>query len=272
MSNFFYTSFLMGGLGNQMFQIAHAYSQGLKKGMECKFKLDAYTPLQANKPTKYIDNVFRKIKFENFLNNTKTISSPWNFVEIDPPTDCNISFYGYYQSSKNFYGFDEEIKKLFEPNETFLERIYKKYPELKNKNNVSLHIRRGDYLKISNILPSISISYIEKCFSLINEYDFVFVLSDDKEWVRKNINIKNMIVLEGLEDYEELWTMSLCRINIMSNSSFSWWGAYLNKNHHKKVFVPSIWFGPGGEKNYNDIYENSWKKINVQYKNGNLIA
>jgi len=270
MNNFFYTSFLMGGLGNQMFQIAHAYSQSLRNGVECKFKPDAYTPMQANKPTKYTNNIFRKIKFENFFSKIKTITSPWNFVEITPPTDSNVSFYGYYQSSKNFYGFDEEIKKLFEPDELFLNKIYKKYPQLKNKNNVSLHVRRGDYLKISNILPSISISYIDKCISQIDEYDFVFIFSDDKEWVKKNLNFKNMIIVDGLEDYEELWTMSLCRINIMSNSSFSWWGSYLNKNGNQKVLVPSIWFGPGGEKNYDDIYEKNWEKIEVIYENGSL--
>lgn len=54
----------------------------------------------------------------------------------------------------------------------------------------------------------------------------------------------------------------------MSNSSFSWWGSYLNLNKNKKVIVPNIWFGPMGEKNYESIYENDWERISVNYKNG----
>jgi hypothetical protein len=57
----------------------------------------------------------------------------------------------------------------------------------------------------------------------------------------------------------------------MSNSSFSWWGSFLNKNIDKKVLVPSVWFGPMGEQNFNDIYEENWNKINVIYKNNKLV-
>ena len=64
--------------------------------------------------------------------------------------------------------------------------------------------------------------------------------------------------------------MSLCNHNIMSNSSFSWWGSYLNLNENKIVIVPSVWFGVEGEKNYQDIYENGWIKINVKCENGKL--
>ena len=77
--------------------------------------------------------------------------------------------------------------------------------------------------------------------------------------------------MTGLEDYEELWAISLCNHNIMSNSSFSWWGSYLNKNKDKRIFVPSLWFGPKGEKNFDDVYEPEWEKINVLYNNGKLI-
>jgi hypothetical protein len=57
----------------------------------------------------------------------------------------------------------------------------------------------------------------------------------------------------------------------MSNSSFSWWGSYLNLNKNKKIYCPSVWFGPKGEKNYQDIYEDNWYKIEVHYALGKLI-
>jgi hypothetical protein len=64
--------------------------------------------------------------------------------------------------------------------------------------------------------------------------------------------------------------MSLCKNNIMSNSTFSWWGSFLNKNVNKIVYTPSIWFGPAGESNWEDIYIESWTKINVKYSDGLL--
>jgi hypothetical protein len=270
-SEIFYTAYLMGGLGNQMFQIAHTFAQGLKNNVNVKFRPFAYTPMQANQPTKYLNNIFSKIKFENITENITHINMGFKFQEINPPTNKNIEFYGYYQSSKNFYGFEKEIKDIFSPSESFIGKIYEKYPQLLNKNNVSIHVRRGDYLQISDVLPTIDVSYFHKCLEIINSYDNIFVFSDDKNWVKENIKFKNIIYVDGLEDYEELWTISLCRINIMSNSSFSWWGTYLNKNVDKKTFVPSIWFGLSGEKEYQDIYEENWVRSNVKFENNKLV-
>ena len=64
--------------------------------------------------------------------------------------------------------------------------------------------------------------------------------------------------------------MSLCKMNILSNSTFSWWGAFLNKNIDRKVFIPSVWFGPSGPQNYKDMYQPEWTKIEVEYINGEL--
>jgi hypothetical protein len=268
----FFTSFLMGGLGNQMFQISHAYAQGLKHKTKVIFKPTAYTPMQANKPDKYFDNIYRKIKFDNFSCELHRVVGTWDFKEIIPPNGKNIEFYGYFQSSKNFYGFDDDIRNLFKPNVSFFEKISKKFPKLDFSNSVSLHIRRGDYLKIPKILPPLDVSYYENCINKIDYYENIFVFSDEISWAKQNLKFKNLIFVEGLEDYEELWMMSLCKINIMSNSTFSWWGSFLNSNKDKKVFVPNIWFGPNGEKNFNDLYESDWEKINVNFLNDKLIC
>ena len=68
-----------------------------------------------------------------------------------------------------------------------------------------------------------------------------------------------------------MWLMSLCKNNILSNSSFSWWASFLNKNLEKIVISPSIWFGDSGPKFYDDIFEKNWIKIKVKNKNGELI-
>ena len=268
----FFTSFLMGGLGNQLFQISHALCQGWKNNVPSIFRCESSTNMQGNQPTKYKDNIYRNIEFQTNLNPTERITNIWGFKELNVVPTTGVEFYGYFQSSKNFYGFGEKIKETFSPSEIYLSKVYSKYPQLKNKNNIAIHIRRGDYLTISNISPTIDITYIKKCLENISNYDYIFVLTDDKVWVENNLKFENLILPKDLEDYEELWLISLCRYNIMSNSTFSWWGSYLNRIPNKVVFVPDMWFGPQGQKEYQDLYESDWNKIKVEYKNGRLIC
>ena len=271
MSEIISTAYLMGGLGNQMFQIAHAICQGLKNNVVSKFRPSSYTPMLGNQPTKYLDNIFRNITFTENITNTVRIESGFHYIPINPLWETSIEFFGYFQSNKNFLGYDEQIMELFQPTEEFIEKIKKKYPEINNQKTLSLHIRRGDYLTISHVLPIIDKSYIDESIKQNGEYDTLFIFSNDKEWVKQNLSYNNQIIVSGLEDYEELWLISLCKNNIMSNSSFSWWGSFLNKNENKKTFVPNVWFGPSGESNYQDIYLDSWKQINVTYSKGKLI-
>jgi hypothetical protein len=135
---------------------------------------------------------------------------------------------------------------------------------------LSLHIRRGDYLGISHVLPVVDISYIQHCVSQFTNYSKLFIFSDDKEWVKNNLDFENSIVVENLEDYEELWLMSLCENNIISNSTFSWWASYLNKKNNR-ILCPSIWFGPSGPNPFFNVFEPNWEKINVKYDSGKLI-
>jgi hypothetical protein len=267
----FYTAYLMGGLGNQMFQISHAISQGLKNNVESLFIPVAYTPMQANQPTKYLNNIYRNINFVDNLSDYQIIESEWKFTELDIKWDYPIQFRGYYQSNKNFLGYDEKIKELFQPTEEFINKVKSLYPEINNEGTLSVHIRRGDYTTISHVLPVIDKTYIDEAIRQNGNYSTLFIFSDDVNWIKQNLSYPNQIIVTGLEDYEELWIMSLCKNNIMSNSTFSWWGSFLNKNEYKKIFVPSIWFGPSGEKKWEDIYIDSWIKISVKYSNGLLI-
>lgn len=269
----FITSFLMGGLGNQMFQIAKSLSEGYENNIEVFFRPTSYIPMHGNQPSKYLNNIFRNVVFKNIDVSTERISEQtWEYKKIDVMYFKPVEYYGYFQSSKNFGTHSEKIKDVFKPTEDFIEKIKIKYPQVFEKNSTSIHVRRGDYLTIQNILPVVGKTYIDKCVSEIEDIGPILIFSNDKEWVRNNLNYKNSIIIEGLEDYEELWLMSLCQNNILSNSSFSWWGTYLNKNKNRRTFAPSIWFGPDGEKNYEDIYENEWNKINVKYSNGTLLC
>jgi hypothetical protein len=267
------TSHLMGGLGNQMFQISKAVSEGLKNNIKTQFLKRSYIPMEGNQPTKYLDNIFRNVNFVDSIPDTVKINEPkWSYTDLSVMYYTNTEFYGYFQSSKNFNGFGNRIKEMFSPTKEFINKIKILYPKIFNENSISIHVRRGDYLGVSEILPVIDKSYIDECLRQMGDYSNIFIFSNDKDWCKENLNYHNSIVVEGLEDYEELWAISLCNHNIMSNSSFSWWGSYINNNKNKKIFVPTIWFGPNGEKDFKDIYEDEWIKINVKFKNGFLCC
>jgi hypothetical protein len=267
----FLTSYLMGGLGNQMFQISKSVAEGMKNNIPIFFRTTSFIPMEGNQPTNYTKNIFRNLNFDNSKIPTFRINEQtWSYNKTNYTYTGPTELYGYYQSSKNFLNFRDEIQKLFLPTEEFKVKLKNQYPNIFEKDSVSIHVRRGDYLGISEVLPVLDKSYFDFCVKEF-ENSNIFIFSNDKEWVKKNLNYNNSTVVEGLDDYEELWSISLCDHNIMSNSSFSWWGSYLNLNKSKKTYVPSVWFGPNGEKNYQDIYEDGWIKIEVKYINGTLI-
>lgn len=264
------TTNLGGGLGNQLFQAAHVKAQSIKNNVEAIFT----KTLNPHSNIDYSDNIFRNLKFTEHLTDYRVYSEQnWNNANIQAIFDTNIYFHGYFQSSLNFLGLDDMIRETFSPTKDFIDNIYCKYTKLSLSNTLSLHIRRGDYLSISNILPVVSKEYIDKCVSDY-EYDHIFIFSDDKEWCNKNLNYKNSTIVTGLLDYEEMWMMSLCTNHIISNSTFSWWGAWLNNNKKSIITAPEIWFGPHKytqdiDEWYN-IYEKKWKIKECIFKDGFL--
>ena len=125
MENFYSTAYLMGGLGNQMFQIAHAVCQGLKNNKESVFEPVSYTPMsQSKQTTHYVDNIFKNVKFVDKIINKKRVSEEtWNKPNLNFYWDSNIEFYGYYQSLNNFFGYDEHVKKMFGPDNNFITKL-----------------------------------------------------------------------------------------------------------------------------------------------------
>lgn len=258
---------LMGGLGNQIFQAAHALSQGLKHNREVVFVPRSWTPMQGRQTENYVNNIFRNLKFvDNIDGFEKVMEGPWEFSDVFVK-DHNTVFDGYFQSSKNFFGYDEEMRRIFEPSQDFIDEMYQKHPQLNLENTLSIHIRRGDCFMNLDIHPIANEIYVQRAIESIGEYSHVFVFSDDKNWVRENLKFENVTYVDD-EDYKELWLMSLCKNHIIVNSTFSWWGSFLNKNKNKKIVAPSIWFGPRGPRNYKDIYEPYWTVLEVKYDNG----
>lgn len=175
---------------------------------------------------------------------------------------------GFFQSEKNFLTIRSEILKEF----TLKNEINKAnlLSEIQNTNSVSVHIRRGDYVKDKNTnqyhgtcSKEYYLSAIEKIKAKVSDPVFYF-FSDDLDWVKNNFNIDNIKMKIGtdksLSDCEELILMSKCKHNIIANSSFSWWGAWLNINDMKMVYAPSNWVNKKPNPHPNIIPE-SWIKI-----------
>lgn len=264
----FYTTKPIGGMGNQMFMIAHAIAQGLKHNVPVMFATDDWLCAEARgQHVDYRDSIFQKVPKVKSLPPAHKISEHhWNYPRLKFDPNMSIEFFGYFQSSKNFLGFDDKIRELYSPTNEDVQKYLSLFPDLKNENTLSVHVRRQDYLWHSHILPPVDISYYKEAIRQC-EYDTLFIFSDDKEWAKQNFKYPNTIIINtNLMDHEEMWVMSLCSNNIICNSTFGWWGAFLNKNINKKVFVPSIWFGIKGPHPFHNIFMDDWIQIKVQNK------
>jgi len=261
---------LMGGLGNQLFEVAHTLSQGWKHNREVVFIPRSWTPGQGNGTENYLSNVFRKLKFvENLDGFTRVTEGPFEYSEVNPVEE-NTVFDGYFQSTKNWFGYEDKVREMFEPPKELVDEFYSKYPQLTNSETLSLHVRRSEYLQYPEIHPTITKEYIEEALKIIGSYSTVFVFSDDHQWVKDNLNFPSVIFVNEDTDWKELYLMSLCKNHIISNSTFSWWGVFLDKNKDKKIVCPSRWFGPRGPK-ADDIYESYWNLVEVEYREGGTL-
>ena len=251
----------MGGLGNQLFQAAHAIAKGITHNREVVFVPRSWTPMQGRQTENYLNNIFRNLKFvDNIDGFEKVGEGPFEYSEV-LVKENNTVFDGYFQSSKNFSPHYDAIRNIFSPTVEFINEMFEKYPELNQDNTLSIHIRRGDCFMNPDIHPIATEKYVERAVNEVGEYSHVFVFSDDREWVKENLKFTNVTYVED-EDYREMWLMSLCKNNIIVNSTFSWWGSFLNQNPNKKVVVPKQWFGPAlGHLDTKDMTPKEWIKI-----------
>jgi hypothetical protein len=179
----------------------------------------------------------------------------------------NSFFYGTWQSIKYFETIEEKIKKQFEFNTPLDEKNLHVAEKIRKTNSVSIHVRRGDYLndhwqKQLGIIKDNSYyiqaaAYIESKISNPN----YFIFSDDMNWVKKNISLQNCTYVDfnhGKKSYADMYLMANCKYNIIANSTFSWWAAWLNKFEDKIVLMPEKWMNT---KNCEELYPASWIKI-----------
>jgi len=228
---------LKGGIGNMLFQIAFIEDLARRGGFEVRYP-DIDNVFQTLLKSGHSQNCYDYLSiFRNFdwrKNQDKPMPNrivhiPHHYEYIEPVDD--MIYDGYFQSERYF---DRgETLKLFEPAE-FIKRNIK-------INSVSIHVRRGDYIsKYSDTYEELTSDYYIKALKEIGKYNEVYVFSDNKIWCVDNFPFD--CTLPNNSDYVQMFMMAQCRDNIIANSSFSWWGAYLNQNPDKKVIAPAKWY------------------------------
>lgn len=290
---------IKGGLGNQLFQYAAGRALLLRRnrrnGKEDELKIDigGYEKQNLiNTQRRYLLSKFNinagiasieeinRIKYPNGI-----ISKIYSYIRRKIFRQFNIGFNnsifnstdplyldGFFQTEKYFNDAEIEIRKeitLRNPLSTESKMILVQINEHSNI-SISLHIRRGDYIndRKTNLHHGIcSIEYyynaLKHITSKLGENVKVFMFSDDITWVQQNIVLKYPTIyvsVLGIPDYEELILMSSCKHNIISNSSFSWWGAWLNPNPNKIVISPKKW-SLKNIRSRKDITPAKWIKI-----------
>lgn len=264
-SEYYVSPRILGRLGNQMFQIATAMSFAFDSKSDFVVSLERgiFKDLDGKEypPTNYKNNIFRYIKFVDKLENFDTWNEKdYSYSKIRYDFSKNLVLNGYFQSEKYFKHNRQLVLDLFRPTDEIKRKIKEKYGEIL-ENSVAIHVRRGDRLQLKNIMPIYSIEYYKKALLFFHDISNVLVFSDDIAWVKETFIDKNFHIIENEPDYMDMYIMSMCTHNIIPNSTFGWWAAWMNKNPDKLVITPKKWFSDEYEHNIDDLIPNSWIKI-----------
>jgi len=280
--------FLMGGLGNQLFQIfaTLAYCIRYRKKMILPYSTILSTGI--SRPTywdTFLSNFKRYTTFNanNNYTNEDLYQFPMlkeqshNYKEI-PFVPTNFLLNGYFQSFKYFRDVETEIFSIMnlQQQKTNVRNEFA-YLFSENTTTISMHFRLGDYKQKQDYHPIIPYRYYElSLLHIIMNTDLLkpitviyFCEEEDNKIVGAIINkLKNELTAitfvkanDQIEDWKQLLIMSSCHHNIIANSSFSWWGAYFNQNKDKVVCYPKMWFGPAAKNDVSDMFPSDWNKI-----------
>lgn len=275
-------SHLLGGIGNQMFQYAAGRSLSiatgqnyfldlndfsnyrLHNGFELSRVFDVNMQVADSEDVRGMLNwragtlakkVLRRSYFKLLRGNKLVVEPSFNFW----PEFFNLSqgcyLYGYWQSEKYFHSVEKVIRSEFNFREPLSGRNAELAIEIKNAQAVSLHVRRGDYVsdhKTGKIMDICSLEYYKTAVAYIVErveQPIFYIFSDDIDWVKQSLPLrfpcKYVNHNRGIDSYRDMQLMSLCKHHVIANSTFSWWGAWLNSNPCKIVVAPRKWFRNG---------------------------
>ena len=285
---------LMGGLGNQLFQIFATIAYSIKNNTKFIFPYTEILYAGINRVT-YWENFLNPLKMFTTSNEMLCISNddlntfpevPMFHHNYSPITvEDNSKLVGYFQSYMYFEEHVESILSLIRLNkqQTSVKEEFSQYFG-EDIYTISMHFRLGDYKNAQeshNILPFHYYKLaIDNIMYFINSYEdkkktrvLYFCEKEDNADVdivihslrqQCDASIEYIKVTDDMDDWKQLLLMSCCDSNIIANSTFSWWGAYFNRNSDKHVYYPSVWFGPRLHHNFlGDMFPKSWIRINI---------
>jgi hypothetical protein len=286
---------LKGGLGNQLFQYALGKNLAIRNKTELCLDLSVYynnfqkhdytlrgyelgvfkinTKLILPPKIPILPQIIAK-RLSNVIHKTSVASSKKVIVEKNFRFDSEVLYSGdnsylngYWHSEKYFKEIAPDLRKDLILKEKLSQPAENIKNNIRNSKSISLHIRRGDYLTNSwaqKTYCQLPLSYYQEAVEVIQEKEErmkCFIFSDDPTWVKDNIKLPNdLIFITGNKNYEDLYLMSLCTHNVIANSSFSWWGAWLNENPFKKIIAPKQWF-KDDKVETKDLIPEEWKQI-----------
>ena len=285
---------IIGGLGNQMFQFAAGRALALQKDQPLKLDTRGFGQYKLHQGFQLKEafsgafDIASESEIRALLGWQRTpriqrvLSQPalatlraknlivephfnyWNGIH-DVPEDCYIK--GYWQSERYFLRYDAHIRAdfAFKPSLTDRNRVLA--DEISGQNAVSLHVRRGDYVKNPATLAVHGVcspGYYQAAVDHIRRHvdnPVFYVFSDDMHWVRENLTIAAPMhhVDHNNRAYDDMHLTSLCKHHVIANSSFSWWGAWLNANPAKIVVAPKQWFVQ--PRCIDDLLSPSWVRL-----------
>ena len=280
--------YLMGGLGNQLFQIFATMAYCIRYRKKMVLPYSETLNVGITRPT-YWDSLLSYVKRYTTLNsemgytnqdlvNLPQFREPHHHFYPIPNVDQNMLLFGYFQSYKYFENEKDKIMSLLNIS-TQQEQIKSEYPDYFNTNyvTISMHFRLGDYKEKQDYHPIMPYEYYENAMFNILLYRpftkqyrvFYFCEKEDNAIVSSHIKrlrnkyeaVEFIKVDDTIEDWKQLLIMSCCDNNIIANSSFSWWAGYFNQTPGKFVCYPHLWFGPKAGNDVQDMFPCEWNHI-----------
>jgi len=259
-----------GRFGNQMFQ--YASLMGIATKQNCLYGINYYNgnkiswndftdDEEINKNTLVLTKPFQlsALHCEEKYNIINEGYSNYHFVPEFFNTGDNVHLHGYFQTEKYFKHIESTIRSEFTFRPEIINTAKSYLKDKQEYETVAIHVRRGDYLKYKHH-GACDLNYYTNALSHFTDksYNFI-VVSDDIEWAKSTfVGSDNFFISESHNQFVDMCLMTLCNHNIIANSTFSWWGAWLNVNTNKKVIAPSRWFGPNVPLNTKDLYVPGW--------------
>ena len=269
---------LIGGLGNQMFQYAAGLSAAQENGVELRMYLGDFAcygkhnGYELGRVFNITDGVMGSVELKKLLGwrsgrvVRRILYTRWlkplrgglYYTDDCIDSSCfsgkpNLFMYGYWQSEDYFVRHKRWVREKFQFRGKITDLDSQCIESMRGGVSVSIHIRRGDYLsekKNKKVYARLGLDYYAAATKyFVDRYENVrfYVFSDDICWAKENLQLKGGVSVYmdgngGGDSYKDMMLMSHCTHNIIANSSFSWWGAWLNDNENKQIVAPARWF------------------------------